>query len=356
MATANRNLFNFAASPIGGGYKRLYEFSRVFDKREGACFLAHEACRGIEREFPGNRYFFVSQPQYKRLLWDGGYLKPILGEIGIPELYFAYGMPIYERIGAVNWFHLSNVLALGTRGIPLPMFFRLKMNILGWKVRRNYRNADVVSAESRSSLDLIDASQKEKFFVSVNGSDDELEQAAASDPERENIAVAVGTYRYKAISDAYAAFEMLRRSNPSLQLVIIGKETDIPSSVRVQPGTRLLGSIHRSEVMRWLRKARYYISATLVENSYNAASEGVFLAETSIISDIGPHRELLRDIPHERITVSGISRQLLRVERKNASTTRLKSWEQVVDDVMDRVASELGRKGAFENSRHALDV
>ena len=81
---------------------------------------------------------------------------------------------MYFRFGKVNWFHLSNVLPLGARGIPLAVGERLKLGYLGWKIRRSLMNAQIISAESRSSLSLIDAQDAKRLFVSVNGSDDEL--------------------------------------------------------------------------------------------------------------------------------------------------------------------------------------
>jgi hypothetical protein len=54
----------------------------------------------------------------------------------------------------------------------------------------------------------------------------------------------------------------------------------------------------RSGRINWLhdilRRPRIYMSATHIENSYNAAAEGAFLAQETLTPDIPPHREVLQ--------------------------------------------------------------
>ena len=335
-------LLNFAASPVGGGYKRLYEYAAEFNASGGASFVIHPAAKNLVAEFPRNRFFVVDQPRYQRLFNDCGYLADIIKETGRPDLYYSYGIPIYNRVGRLNWFHLTNALTLRTHGIPLSGSFRLKVMYLGWHVRRNLHNADVISAESRSSLELFDDVHAAKFFVSVNGSDDEL--ASMKEPscrEPDNVATAVGTYTYKALDDSCRIFDMLRDGDNQLRLVIIGHEGDVPRSVRDHPGVVLAGELPRRDVIDRLKTSRYYISTTYVENSYNAASEGAFLAVESFISDIGPHRELLHDVPFDRIGIRGMNRPMLHVRRSDMSAANVKTWKDVVLEMMDRVYAVL---------------
>lgn len=342
-------LFNFAVSYTGGGYKRLAEYSRVVDALGGAWFIAHPSCTGLAEQFPYNRYFFPVQPRYRRVLDDCGYLAGILRETGTPELYYAYGMPIYARVGRVNWFHLSNVLPLHTRDIPLDPFFRLKLQFLGRKIRRNHHNADVISAESQYSLGLIDPSQHEKLVLSVNGSDDELAWLAhPRQLPKEPLAVAIGTYTYKALGDSVRVFEMLREHEPDLRLEIFGEPREVATAVRRHPRTVLRGMVPRRTVMDSLRRSRYYISTTHIENSWNAASEGIFLAGESYLSDIGPHRELLRGLPCEPVAVPSVSRPLLHVRGATLTGVNLKSWEIVVREMIEHARTLLAhrRRGA----------
>ena len=338
MAVAKAFLFNFAASYSGGGLKRLAEYARWFHENGGAWFIIHPRCARLIEECPANRFFVPAQPRYQRLFADCRYLGPIGKEIGRPQLYYSYGIPLYERFGAINWFHVSNVLPLAAQSVPLSLFDRLKLGYLGGRIRDNLQNADVISAESRCSLGLIDAQHAGKLFLSVNGSDDELAYLQEKSPEKkEDIAIVVGTYRYKAIADSHKVFAMLRRENQHLKLMIIGNEETIPGEVRRDKDVIVRGVVERSEVAACLRKARYYIASTHIENSYNAAAEGVFVADESYISDIGPHRELLANLPFDEIAVPGVHRPFLRVRRENLSGAGLKTWESVITDMIRKV-------------------
>jgi hypothetical protein len=335
MTHAGQRVFNFAASYTGGGYKRLYEYARALAARGGATFLIHPRCTALQEEFPANHYVVVRQSPLRRLFDDGGYLDAIVREHGPPELYYAYGIPIYRSIGRLNWFHLSNVLPLRTRGIPLTPGFRLKMQYLGWRIRANLGRADVISAESEASLALLDNGRAVARVVSVNGSDDELAYASrGSVVPSEPVAIVVGTYTYKAIPDAWRVFEMRREQGDVERLVIIGEAGEVPAHIRAKSEVTVTGAIARHEVIGWLQRARVYISTTYVENSWNAAAEGVFLSEEAYLSDIGAHQELLRASPVTRVRIPGVSRELLHVRRAQASVATIQPWNAVVDTML----------------------
>lgn len=338
MQLPNNYLFNFAVSYSGGGYKRLHEYVKAFDAIGGAIFIIHPRCKPLANEFRNNRYFFVEQPRYKRIFNDCGYLGEILTQVGKPDLYYSYGIPIYAKVAKVNWFHLSNVLPLAPQNIPLSPFDYVKMRYIGWRIKSNYVNADVISAESNFSLGLINIKEKNKLFLSVNGSDDELAILHANNSlSKANIAVVLGTYRYKAIKDSFRVFEMLRQIYvPDLKLVIIGAAEHIPPEIAAKPNVFVKGLLARSEVMACLREARFYISTTYIENSYNAASEGVFFAEESFISDIGPHRELLQNMPFKIISVPNMTRSILHVKRTGITAANIKSWENVILETINK--------------------
>lgn len=331
-------LFNFAASYLGGGFKRLHAYANWFNQNGGACFIIHSRCASLVKEFPANRYFLVSQSRLQRLFNDGKYLKRITKELGRPDVYYSYGIPLYMAVGRINWFHLSNVLPLGLSGVPLPLFDKMKLTYLGFRITRHLKNADIISAESQFSLSLINAERSQKCVVSVNGSDDEIGflQSGVS-PQKANSAVVVGTYRYKALEDAYRVFEMLHEKNPALTFTIIGDEKKVSSRLRVRPHVKLTGSLPQQEVISLLREAAYYISTTHIENSYNAASEGIFFANESYISDIGPHRELIGGMPCEKLSLVGMQRDLLRVKREDLSAGHLKNWDKVITEMIDHV-------------------
>ena len=342
VEVANAFLFNFAASYSGGGFKRLYGYAKWFNYNGGAWFIIHRRCESLINEFPNNQFFLVAQSRYQRIFNDCAYLDPVGKEIGRPDLYYSYGIPIYVGVGRINWFHLNNVLPLRSQGIPLSLFLRLKSRYLGRRIHRTLRNADVISAESNYALGLIGAQHAGKLFLSVNGSDDELAYLHNPGAERkEDIAIVLGTQAYKAIKDSYRVFEMLKQGTSRLKLMVIGNETLIPREVRDRPNMIVTGMLPRSEVMERLRKAKYYISTTRIENSYNAASEGVCFADESYISDIEPHRELLRNTPFEQVSIPGMREPVLHVKRENMSQANLKVWEDVVTEMIAKVRVQL---------------
>lgn len=337
MKTVNRFLFNFAVSYSGGGHKRLYEYAKWFNGNGGAWFVVHPRCEYLAKEFPNNHFFVVCQTRWQRLFNDCGYLGAIKQELGQPDLYYSYGIPIYARFGRINWFHLSNVLPLALKNVPINLFDRLKLGYLGWRIRRSFKNADVISAESKYSLGVIGSGQGDKLFLSVNGADDELAYVASDTSfSKANFATVVGTYKYKALVHALLVFELLKKSNPELKLRVIGDDTTLPATLRHREDVLIMGLMSRSEVIGCLRESRYYISMTYIENSYNAASEGVFLAEESYISDIGPHQELLEHTKFSRMDVPGVGRSMLHVKRDEISGANLWAWADVVSEMIVR--------------------
>lgn len=337
-------LFNFAVSYLGGGFKRLYEYARWFNENGGAYFIIHSRCEYLKKEFPNNKFIVSNQPKFQRIFNDCSYLDAIRNEIGIPDLYYSYGIPIYSSFGKLNWFHLSNVLSLTQVGISLSLTDRLQLSFLGLKIKNNFRNADVISAESECSLGLIDKKFVDKLFLSVNGSDDEIRFFNSKKlKNKENIATVLGTYSYKRLKDSFSIFEMLKKNHKELKLLIIGNKDNIPKELLKNKNVIALGLLSRKEVLEILIKTKFYISTTQIENSYNAASEGVFFADESYISDIGPHRELLGNIPFNnvKIPISGLS--VLHVKHDDLTTIKLKKWNQVVFEMIKHVNITVGR-------------
>jgi len=309
----------------------------------GAYFIVHTDCKKLAIEFKNNSYFFIQPSNYKRFFNDTYYLKKIIDSIGNLKFYYSYGIPIYFKIGSVNWFHVSNLLPLAPEGIPMSLFDRIKMRILGNRIRANLVNADVISAESNYSLSLIDSSFKEKLFLSVNGSNDELAILKKENlTNKINIAVILGTYKYKAILESFYIFKMLQNTQcPNLKLVIIGDSDNIPQNIVGHKDVIVKGLISRKDLINYLNRAKYYISTTYIENSYNAASEGIFLADESYISDIGPHRELLLNMPFNKIFIKNISRSILHIKKKDISSTNTKLWETIIDEMLNKLNEKL---------------
>ena len=198
----------------------------------------------------------------------------------------------------------------------LSLFDRyIRLRVLRWKINNNYKNADIISAESYSSLGLIKNQDDEKLFLSVNGSDDEISYLRNKfKMEKDNIAVVVGTQKYKVLLDSYHIFETLKKHNKLLKLFLIGSKGSIPVQLMNCKDVVTTGVLQQSDVIEFLKKTKYYISTTLVENSFNAASEGMIFADEAYISDIAPHRELLESESFERVSMSHLSNPVLRVK------------------------------------------
>jgi glycosyltransferase involved in cell wall biosynthesis len=355
MSVAYPFLFNFAASYSQGGYKRLHEYARWFDGHGGASFIIHPRCDHLRGAFPANRFFIVSRSHLRRLVDDWSYLADIGRSMGQPELYYAYGIPLYRRFGVLNWFHLQNVLTVGRHDAPLSLRHRLKFRLLGRRFRNGFPLADVVSAESCYSLQQIGADiHPAQAFLSVNGSDDELARLRSRLPDEWTpIATAVGTISYKALSDAYRVFQSLKINNPPLRLMIVGDPQLVTQSLRRQPDVTCLGTLPRPEVIALLKRSRYYLSTTYAENSYNCAAEGIFHAQESYISDIPPHRELLEGEVCAPSQVPGSNRPMLHLHRDRLKGLNLKSWDSVIIEMIARVRPATAVPSAVQEIRRA---
>lgn len=339
MRAVSNYIFNFSVSRSGGGYKRLYEYARAFNGKGGAHFLIHPECLSLANKFSQNIYHVVKQAKIKRFLNDCSYLTDIINIYGPPEFYYSYGIPITSRIGRLNWFHLSNVLPLTLSGIPMAAIDAFKMRLLGPRIKKGFVIADVISAESEYSLGLIEKKFKDKLFLSVNGSDDEIYFLSNHIPKaKKDLVVVMGTYRHKAIEESYHIFKILQKTrSANLKMILAGDPTRIPEIIKLDPDVMAVGHLTRNDLMDVLSDSKFYISTTYIENSYNAASEGIFLAEESYISNIEPHLELLEGESYRFTSIPGLSRSFLHTKRKDLSGVNIKSWDDVVDQMIGRL-------------------
>ena len=242
-------LFNFAVSYLGGGYKRLYAYADWFNRAGGASFVIHPTCRALINEFPNNRFFVVRQTQWQRLYKDTHYLQAIRREMGTPYLYYAYGIPVYTPFGRVNWFHLCNVLPFRLQLIDLRLLLKLKQRLLQKRITKHYAHADVIVTESHFSQTLISPEHAQKALLSIHGNDDELHHLNnPCQTPKENTAILLGTWHHKALLDAYQVFKRLQAKNPGLQLIIIGRKKEIPTTLKRQKQVTIAGYLSRNAV------------------------------------------------------------------------------------------------------------
>jgi len=334
--------FNFSASYIGGGRKRLDAFAQWFDAHGGARFLIHPACEGLRDRFPNNRYWTVRTTRLQRLLSNFKYLREVRRET--PDLYYSCGIPIPYPIGRVNWLHVNNVLPLTNHHLPITAFDRFKRLVLGPRLRASAKWCEVVSVMSESSVRLIGHSFAQKAVVSVQGSNDELAFLGTSQSkgQTEPTVIVVGTWKYKALNDALTVFNWLRSQDSELRMHIFGPTQFVPTRLRRDKSIHLRGVVEHAQVIQELRGARFYLSTTRLENAYGSAAEGIFLAPEALISDIPPHRELLSGEPFETVHVPGLNRAMLRVRRRLLTGVNLRTWDSVIAEMLNITQYRLG--------------
>jgi glycosyltransferase involved in cell wall biosynthesis len=308
-------LLNFSASPAGGGKKRLEETAKWFDRRGGATFLVHsDVLASVSKGAELNRFIGISQSKLERFIADGRYLPPIVSEIGRPDVYFSYWIPVFHSVGRINWFHVSNSLTL-TRSRHGMSFRRyLELQVLGRRTILSLKNAQIASAESEFALGLLKKragarSAVQRYVVLGNGCEDALFRAhdmlEQADPER--YAMTIGTSPYKRLDVALAVFHELRTKCPGLQkLKIVGDKKQIPTLVAKDACVQALGSGLANEALyQLLRGAEYYISTSGIENSSTAALEGILLSKKIVLSDIPSHQEAIKGLDWLCLEVPG---------------------------------------------------
>ena len=72
----------------------------------------------------------------------------------------------------------------------------------------------------------------------------------------------------------------------------------------------------------------------MIENSWNAAAEGIFLAKESYISKIPPHNELLNNMKTSTSKTLDIFDKVMHVSRDNLKISKLVTWEKIIKDMI----------------------
>jgi glycosyltransferase involved in cell wall biosynthesis len=329
-------LFNFSSSYSGGGLKRLMAYISWFHRRGGAHFIVNKRLDGQLTKFDANNYHYVDICGIEKFLNKQTYVERIIASIGRCDFYYSYNVPMKDFRANVRWFHLSNVLPLcGTRGLSIPSRRRIELWWLGVITKQGLRNCDIASAESKFSLNLLRDDGGIKRAISTNGVDNEIGvMTRCSDYNVEKLAVIIGTYFHKNIDDSYKVYQYLKRSHPTLNLVIIGDPKTVPDHVKQDTSVILKGVIKHDEALKVLSRAIFYISTSLMENSWNAASEGVMLAQESILSKIPPHLELLEGSEYTVLDKIKTRNPMLCIKRGKLNSDKLKTWDEIIFDMI----------------------
>ncbi len=322
-------LFNFSASINGGGLKRLEEYSKWFDERGGSIFIISDKIKtDLETKFENNTYFKVKQSFWDRVFRDQSYIRNLPIDFDEIKFYYSYGIPVYEKIGDVNCFHVSNIAPF-KKNVEKSFVDNFRNYLLKKRFINYLDIPEIISAESNSSFNYLPSIYYKKFLCLQNGSDDEINFEENKSIRRENIAVTVGTHPYKRLDRVIDCFKYISKNYEINDLYIFGDSRNIKID---NPNIHLMGNKPRDEVISMIAKSKFYITCTTTENSYNAASEGVFISDRSIISIIGPHEELLENETKEVININGNDMYL--VERNDLTKLNIIYWNDIINKML----------------------
>ncbi len=352
MNKKHKWLFNFSSSRDGGGLIRISETIKWFDSNNGAYFIVNDTIKDLVFKYnKNNKYFFVSDNKFRRILSDGYYIPRIINEIGIPDVYFSYGIPVFKEIGKINWFHISNALTLKTDKISLPLKTLIKMLILKKRIIKSIRYTNIVTGESEFSVNLLRQEAGKKKFschydVLPNGYDIKAIKEIVN-KKREFLvkyAITIGTYKYKKIKVALELFHEIKEANNLKKFIIIGSASNIPKSVINDKFVEIVPSISRKNLLNLLYNAEYYISTSQIENSSNAVLEALLLSKNIILSNIPSHNEMLRNFKTKTITLNNMEFHTL----KNIDNNEIEaiSWNEVFKKMFDII----------NNFKHSSDL
>ncbi|MBT4950743.1 MAG: glycosyltransferase [Pelagibacteraceae bacterium] len=333
-------LFNFSSSWVGGGLIRTIETVKWFDNNMGAYFILNDRIKDKISKYNNNKYFFVSDNKMKRLFSDGYYIPKIIAEIGRPDIYFSYGIPVFNDIAKINWFHISNALTLKTENISLPLKTRLQMLILKRRIIKSIKYTHIATGESEFSVNLLKEQVNKRnlkchFDVLPNGYYiNPLKEIVNKKREvLSKYAVTIGTYKYKKIKVAIELFHQIKEANNLKKFIIVGRTNNIPKSVINDKFVEIKPSLSRKNLLSLLYSAEYYISASQIENSSNAVLEALLLSKNIILSDIPSHNEMLRNFKTKKIILNNLKFNAL--ENINNNKIDAISWIEVSKKLFD---------------------
>jgi len=210
------------------------------------------------------------------------------------------------------------------------------MILLKYRILKSLDHIQIISGESEFSLKLLkDVSQLQLdsiyFSVLPNGfSEHELNNVQKIFNDEEHYAITIGTFVYKKLWIAFRLFKFLQEKDKKLKtFIIVGNRNDIPFELRTNKNVIVDIGATRESVINLLSNAKYYISASQIENSSIAALEGLVFSKSVFLSDIPSHREMLKDMQYEELYVKGIKDLFLVANiESNPLLHNIYSWEK----------------------------
>lgn len=337
-------IYNFSASHVGGGLKRLVAYLEWFSKYNinyNAVFIINTRVQHLKFQYPQITIYCIKPSSLERLFNDHSTISDIIQKYPNPLLYFAYGIPVYRKIAKINWFHLSNLLPFK---LKFANFFSLelsKMFLLRKRIKDMAKNVDIFSAESKHALFIAGEQCIHPSTIKYhlpNGIDLNLISPSPSSNYNESYAVAIGTKKYKAIKKTIEIFMSLQNKNELSRLIIIGSKKDILMPPPSKQNIEFINELPLEAIYELLSNAKYYISSSKVENSPNAVLEAALLSQNCLISDIPAHREIADalNITLKEIDFHGLPYlQFSKPTKEMVMKAKTKIWGDIIQDQLN---------------------
>ena len=335
-------IFDFSVSPVGGGLKRLLEYIKYFDQSQAkVLFLVHPRTCEILKGYKNVHIDYVSRSIVKRLLFDSSYVSRYRDK---SKCFFSYGIPIYQRMSNLDWFHLSNTLPFAYKKCSVSRVSKLKNFLLFRMFKKGASNPDIVSAESQFSLDLYSSRcGKPKESIILRNGVDSIHFNNESIPERLPTVLTVGVEGYKRIVKVFNEFLNMRKTMGIEKLIIVGPLKKVPKYIVQTDGVRVTGQIAKEEITPLYSTSQFYISASEIENSSNAVIEAVAGGATCILSKIPSHLEMF-DYDENLYCNYDIGEEFFVADATHLKSKQKQMWKEIIEIMLDRIKMPLKTK------------
>ena len=204
------------------------------------------------------------------------------------------------------------------------------MFLLRQQFKSNYRNNDIISAESDFSINIYKdvTGWKADALVLRNG----IPKGDLRLNRKQPHAIAIGTHSYKRIDLTYHVFKELKDALGLKKLLIVGDSKRIPQAIRRDDDVDTKDFLSEEVLHSSLNGASYFISTSEVENSSCAVLEGLQYTKKAILSNIPSHREMLRSDSGIHFEYQG--KDYLIVNQNEVSDSAMVEWSSEISKML----------------------
>ncbi len=246
-------------------------------------------------------------------------------------IVFSHGAPILPQCKRFV-LHINNALPFVTERVNLGFVLRKKMSVLCRRLFRSAEQADLVTVESNSTLDLLEATWgtaiSRKSAILGNGVDPVSQLVKVPWELPAQFSLAIGTYPYKRIERVIDIAKQLSVGNPHSKLLIVG-----PISKKLSEDDFILNypNVPYPLMRELLQRCDRYISMSQIENSSIAMLEAIFSKKNVVCSDIPSHLESLAKAGYRISREDGI----LYAELDASNYSQPPSWLSIAEQTME---------------------